>query len=133
LSTYEKEEEIQRLQERVMKRDEQLEQAKEALQESEDNQAEVIRVTTENLPQQSPGPNIFKPRTPRPQDVTYQAIVESTKVIKKNDNEITNETAVIHMFSSLIKALKDTAKRDVPYPKPKFNGNDSMWGKWLKQ
>jgi hypothetical protein len=46
LSTYEKEEEIQRLQKLIMEREEQLEQAKEALRESENKQAEVIRVMT---------------------------------------------------------------------------------------
>jgi hypothetical protein len=86
---------------------------------------------TENLPQ-SPGPNILKPRTPRLQDIAYQTIIGSSKTSEKKDNEITEQTAVIHMFSNLTKALKDTAKTDVPYP-PKFNGNDSMWEKWLTQ
>ncbi len=82
----------------------------------------------------TPGPNINKPRMPRPQDTAYQFVMQ---LKEKNEQEQESESAndgkeMLRQFSNLTNALKDTSKSDVNLPR-KFYGDDDKWEGWYKQ
>ncbi len=78
----EKEETITRMQEKVDEYERQMLIAKEIIREQEQDKIETIKKITEALPT-TPGPNLMRPKTPRAQDVAYQAIIEATEKRKR--------------------------------------------------
>ncbi len=81
----------------------------------------------------TPGPNINKPRVPRPQDTAYQVVIQQKEIEQEYENEPTNDgREMLKLFTHLTSALKDTTKSDVKMP-PKFYGDDEKWEGWYKQ
>ena len=80
----EREETISRMQEKIDEYERQILMAKEIMKEQENAKIETIKKITEALPT-SPGPNMMRPKTPRAQDLAYQAILEATE--KEKDKE----------------------------------------------
>ncbi len=74
----EKEETIIRMQEKIDEYERQMLITKETIKEQENDKIETIEKITEAL-HTTPGPNLMRPKTPREQDVAYQAIIEVTE------------------------------------------------------
>ena len=105
--------------------------AKETIKEQENEKIETLKKITEALPT-TPGPNMMRPKTPRAQDVAYQAILEATKKEKEDIKPKTNEEALTGLVMNLVASLKATTKVDIASP-PKFKGDDTKWESWYKQ
>ena len=85
----------------------------------------------------TPGPNINKPRAPRPQDTAYQAVMQQKENEQAQEGEQYTDgndggREMLKLFTHLTSALKDTSKSDVSLP-PKFYGDDDKWEGWYKQ
>ena len=135
------EQEMERMNEQFLQQERELLELKEALRESQiEKQATSIayREVSEKLSNSvllTPGPNINKPRIPRPQDAAYQAVMQSKEKIEdKPEVDSTNDSGneMLKLFTHLTNALKDTSKSDVNMP-PKFYGDDDKWEGWYKQ
>ncbi len=128
---------IEMMTERFTQQQKELEELKEALRESQEQRQatplayiEVSQKLTNSVPI-TPGPNINRPRIPRPQDAAYQAVMQSKR--NEDEGESTDENKdMLKLFSNLANALKDTSKTDVNLP-PKFYGDDDKWEGWYKQ
>jgi hypothetical protein len=130
----EKEETIVRMQEKIDEYERQMLIAKQIIKEQENDKNdkfETIKRITEALPT-TPGPNLMRPKTPRAQDVAYQAIIEATEKEKGEDKPKTNEEMLAGLVMNLAASLKATSKADIACP-PKFKGDDSKWENWYKQ
>ena len=135
----EKEIEIQQLRALLQEQNEQLEQTKQALQYSQTERletsqayAEISQKLSNSIPI-TPGPNVNKPRIPRPQDLAYQTASQNKGNEKDDeDKESSEEKNILKIFSHLTNALKETNKADVNMP-TKFNGDDNNWEAWNKQ
>jgi hypothetical protein len=123
------EETIMRLKEQIQDYEKQILLAEKTIKEKDNDKIETIKKITEILPA-SPGPNLMRPRTPRAQDVAYQAIVDATN--KEKESAKTEEEALKGLVNSLAASLKASTKVDISMP-PKFQGNDSKWEHWYKQ
>ncbi len=135
----EKDQQMELMAEQFMQQQRELKHLKEALKESqEQRQATSIayRETSERLTNSvsiTPGPNINKPRVPRPQNTAYQAVMQQRENKQEHENEPTNDgREILKLFTHLTSALKDTAKCDVNMP-PKFYGDDEKWEGRYKQ
>ena len=129
--------------EHVMQQQRELKDLREALREShEQRQAtsmaymEISERLTNSVPL-TPGPNINKPKVPRPQDAAYQAVMQQKEVEQEQEGEqYTNANdggrEMLKLFTHLTTVLKDTSKSDVSLP-PKFYGDDDKWEGWYKQ
>ena len=135
------EQEMERMNEQFLQQERELLELKEALRESQiESQATSIayREVSEKLSNSvllTPGPNINKPRIPRPQDAAYQAVMQPKGMIEqKPEVDSTNDGGkeMLKLFTHLTNALKDTSKSDVNMP-PKFFGDDDKWEGWYKQ
>ncbi len=71
------EETITRLKEQIKEYEKQIIMAEKTMKDKDSDKIETIKKITAILPT-SPGPNLMRPRTPRAQDVAYQAIIEAT-------------------------------------------------------
>ncbi len=109
------------MKERIQEYEKQILLAEETIKEKDNEKIETIKKITEILPT-SPGPNLMSPRTPRAQDVAYQAIIEATN--KEKESSKTEEQALKGLVNSLAASLKASTKVDISMP-PKFQGNDS--------
>ena len=130
----EKEETIFRMQEKIDEYERQMLIAKQIIKEQENDKNdkfETIKRITEALPT-TPGPNLMRPKTPRAQDVAYQAIIEATEKEKGEDKPKTNEEMFAGLVMNLAASLKATSKTDIACP-PKFKGDDAKWENWYKQ
>ncbi len=115
-----------------------LQELKEALKESQEQRQatslayiEVSQKLTNSVPI-TPGPNINRPRIPRPQDAAYQAVMQSKR--NEDEGESTDDESkdMLKLDPNLANALKDTSKTDVNLPL-KFYGDDDKWEGWYKQ
>jgi hypothetical protein len=79
-----REDTILRMQEKIDEYERQILIAKETIQEQENDNIETIKKITEALPT-TPGLNMMRPKTPRAQDIAYQAILEATEKEKGNE------------------------------------------------
>ncbi len=79
----------------------------------------------------TPGPNINKPRFPRPQDAAYREIMIADEKSKEEGESKTEQDKMFTLFSNLANALKSSTKSDVSLP-PKFHGDDDKWEGWYK-
>ena len=127
----EKEETIFRMQEKIDEYERQILMAKETIREQENDKIETLKKITEALPT-TPGPNMMRPKTPRAQNVAYQAILEATQKEKEDNKPKTNEEALTGLVVNLVASLKATTKVDIASP-PKFKGDDTKWKSWYKQ
>jgi hypothetical protein len=135
----EKETEIQQLKALLFEQNQQLEQTQEALrysqterQETSQAYAEISQKLSNSIPI-TPGPNVNKPRLPRPQDLAYQTASQNKGDEKDNDEKDTSEEkSILKIFSHLTNVLKETNKADVNMP-TKFNRDDNNWEAWSKQ
>jgi hypothetical protein len=137
-----KEQQIMQLQELLADQQRELMEKQEALQESQERQLSTSKAYTElsekltNSIQLTPGPNVNKPRVPKPQDTAYQNAVRAVSL--KETDESNEEGSKIQekdlfkIFSNLASALTETSKTDVSLP-PKFYGDDDRWESWYKQ
>ena len=135
------EREMERMNEQVLQQEKELLELREALRESQiERQAtsNAYREMSEKLSNSiplTPGPNINKPRVPRPQDTAYQAVMQSKEKSEQGQEvDPTNDGGkeLLTLFTHLTSALKDTSKSDVNLP-PKFYGDDDKWEGWYKQ
>jgi len=129
----EKEETIIRMQEKIDEYERQMLIAQQIIKEQENDKNdkfETIKRITEALPT-TPGPNLMRPKTPRAQDVAYQAIIEATEKEKGEDKPKTNEEMLAGLVMNLAASLKATSKADIACP-PKFKGDDAKWENWYK-
>ena len=92
---------------------------------------EISQKLTNSIPL-TPGPNINKPRIPRPQDAAYQEIMIADEKNKEDDESKTEQDKMLTLFTNLANALKSSTKSDVSLP-PKFYGDDDKWEGWYKQ
>ncbi len=99
--------------------------------EREDDKIEAIKRITEGLPI-SPGPNLMRPRTPRAQDMAYQAILEAAEKERNESKPKTDEEMFEGLVINLAALLKATTKVDIASP-PKFKGDDTKRENWYKQ
>jgi hypothetical protein len=135
----EKEIEIQQLKALLQEQNEKLEQTQEALrysqterQETSQAYAEISQKLSNSIPI-TPGPNVNKPRLPRPQDLVCQTASQNQGNEKNDDDKDTSEEKnILKIFSHLTNVLKETNKADVNMP-TKFNGDDNNWEAWSKQ
>jgi hypothetical protein len=114
----------------------------EALRESKERQLSTSKAYTElseklmNSIQLTPGPNVNKPRVPRPQDTAYQEAVRAVSLKEMDEGQEEGskiqEKDLFKIFSNLASALTETSKTDVSLP-PKFYGDDDKWESWYKQ
>ncbi len=119
-----KDKRIEMMTEHFTQQQKELKELKEALRESQEQRQatslayiEVSQKLTNSVPI-TPGPNINRPRIPRPQDAAYQAVMQSKR--NEDEGESTDESKdMLKLFSNLANALKDTSKTDVNLP-PKF-------------
>ncbi len=79
----------------------------------------------------SPSPNTLRPRQPRPQDLVYQAAIDTQDDQETPQRTIHNDP-VIGLLANLTQVMRDSNKRDIALP-PKFNGKDEKWEQWHKQ
>ena len=135
----EKDQQMELMTEQFIQQQRELEDLKEALKESQEQRQATSRAYREiserltNSVPITPGPNINKPRVPRPQDTAYQAVIQQKKIEQEYENEPTNEgREMLKLFTHLTSALNDTTKSDVNMP-PKFYGDDEKWEGWYKQ
>ena len=138
----ERDQQMDYITEQYSQQQKELEELKEALKESqEQRQATSIayREMSERLTNSvpiTPGPNINKPRVPRPQDTAYQAVMQQKENEQAQEGEsyTTDDGGreMLRLFTHLTSALKDTSKADVSLP-PKFYGDDEKWEGWYKQ
>jgi hypothetical protein len=126
----EKEETISRMQEKIDEYEKQIQIAKETIKEREDDKIETIKRITEGLPI-SPGPNLMRPRTPRAQDMAYQAILEAAEKERNENKPKTDEEMFKGLVANLAASLKASTKVDIASP-PKFKGDDTKWESWYK-
>ena len=126
------EREMERMNEQVLQQEKELFELREALRESQiERQAtsNAYREMSEKLSNSiplTPGPNINKPRVPRPQDTAYQAVMQTKAQSEQGQTvDTTNDGGkeLLTLFTHLTSALKDTSKSDVNLP-PKFYGDD---------
>ena len=94
-----KDQQIELMNEHVMRQQRELKDLREALREShEQRQAtsmaymEISERLTNSVPL-TPGPNINKPRVPRPQDTAYQAVMQQ----KENEQEQEGEQYAVNI------------------------------------
>ena len=134
----EKEIQILQLQALLQEQSQQLEETQQALrysqterQETSQAFAEVSQKLSNSVPL-TPGPNINKPRLPRPQDIAYQAALKSQEKETDDEKDPSGPDNILKIFSHLTTVLKETNKTDVNMP-PKFNGDDNHWEAWSKQ
>jgi hypothetical protein len=134
------EQETERVNELFLQQEKELIELKEALRESQNERQatsmayqEMSKRLSNSIPI-TPGPNINKPRMPRPQDAAYQAVMQlKEKNEQGQESEATNEgNEMLRLFSHLTNTLKDTSKSDVNLP-PKIYGDDDKWEGWYKQ
>lgn len=111
-----KDQHIHQLVELLENQEQGLKETTKALQESQEREqttslayAEISQNLTNSVPI-TPGPNVNKPRTQRPQDTAYQTAIKAI----------------------LANALNETSKTDVNLP-PNFFGDDDKWEAWYKQ
>ena len=116
-----------------------MERTQQALQYSQTERLETSQAYAEisqklsNSVPITPGPNVNKPRLPRPQDLAYQTASQNHENEKDDDNDDTSEEKnILKIFSHLTNVLKETNKADVNMP-TKFNGDDNNWEAWSKQ
>jgi hypothetical protein len=74
----------------------------------------------------------MRPRTPRAQDLAYQAILEAAEKERKESKPNTDEEMFKGLVINLAASLKATTKVDIASP-PKFKGNDTKWENWYNQ
>jgi hypothetical protein len=74
---------------------------------------------------------MMRPKTPRAQDIAYQAILEATEKEKGREPK-TNDEVLAGLVVNLAASLKATTKVDIASP-PKFKGDDTKWESWYKQ
>jgi hypothetical protein len=135
-----KEQQIMQLQELLADQQRELMERQEALQESQERQLSTSKAYAElserltNSIQLTPGPNVNKPRVPRPQDTAYKEAVKAVlaKENEEAEKEHNNEKDALKIFTNLAKALAETSKADINLP-PKFYGDDDKWESWYKQ
>jgi hypothetical protein len=134
-----KDKQIEMMNEHFTQQQKELEELKEALTYSQEQRQatsvaymEISQKLTNSIPI-IPGPNINKPRIPRPQDNTaYQEIMNAKEKDEEEGESATEHNDILKLFSNLVNALKDTSKADVNLP-PKFYGDDDKWEGWYKQ
>jgi hypothetical protein len=123
----EKEDQILLLQALLKEQSQQLEETQQALRYSQTERhetsqafAEISQKLSNSVPL-TPGPNINKPKLPRPQDLAYQAALKSQAKETDEEKDPSEENNMLKIFSHLTNVLKETNKTDVNMP-PKFNG-----------
>ena len=94
-----------------MQQQRELEELKEALKESQEQRQETSRAYREvserltNSVPITPGPNINKPRVPRPQDTAYQAVMQKkeNEQAQAQEGEATNDEGrdMLKIFTNL--------------------------------
>ncbi len=109
----EKDQQIEMMELRFMQQQRELEELKEALKESQEQRQatslaynEISQKLINSIPL-NPGPNINKPRVPRPQDTEYQAAMQlKEKSEQEQESESSNDgKEMIKLFSHLTTAL----------------------------
>ena len=115
----EKEEQILQLQALLREQSQQLEETQQARrysqterQETSQAFAEVSQKLSNSIPL-TPGPNLNKPRQPRPQDLAYQVMIQNqAKAIDVNEENNQAEDKIMQIFSHLTNVLKETTKTE---------------------
>jgi hypothetical protein len=115
----EKEEQILQLQALLREQSQQLEETQQALRNSQTERqetsqafAEVSQKLSNSIPL-TPGPNLNKPRQPRPQDLAYQAMIQNqAEAIDVNKENNQAEDKIMQIFSHLTNVLKETTKTE---------------------
>ena len=134
----EKDQLLELMSEQFTNQQQELMALKEALRYSEEEKKaaskaymEISHKLTNSVPL-TPGPNINRPRIPRPQDAAYQEIMIADEKSKEEDESNTEQDKMLTLFTNLANALKSSTKSDVSLP-PKFYGDDDKWEGWYKQ
>ena len=132
----------------------QLETASDALNDSENNKAELhdlLQATllspglsrtiespsTQTRPLETPGPHRLQERAQRPEDLEYQERVrqqttqEHQQHATQPDSNGTDRN-MLEFMKQLAKAMKDTNTSDITEPS-KFSGADHHWDEWNYQ
>jgi hypothetical protein len=125
----EKDQLLELMNEQFTNQQQELMALKEALRYSEEEKKaaskaymEISHKLTNSVPL-TPGPNINRPRIPRPQDAAYQEIMIADEKSKEEDESNTEQDKMLTLFTNLANALKSSTKSDVSLP-PKFYGDD---------
>ena len=118
----EKEDQILQLQALLREQSLQLEETQQALRYSQTERhetsqafAEISQKLSNSVPL-TPGPNINKPKLPRPQDLAYQAALKSQAKETDEEKDPSEENNMLKIFSHLTNVLKETNKTDVNMP-----------------
>jgi hypothetical protein len=129
----------------IQKLQAQLLLAKDALDDSANNNAELhalLQATVTSMGAdrptvETPGPHRLQPRTPRPEDIEYleklqqQREVESTQTAR-HANPTPANSNVLDIVQQLSKAMRETSTTDTTEPS-KFSGEDHHWDEWNSQ
>ena len=120
----ERDQQMDYITEQYSKQQRELGDLKEALRESQEQRQatsmayrEIDERLTNSVPI-TPGPNINKPRVPRPQDTAYQAVMQKKENEQAKEGEQYTDgndggREMLKLFTHLTSALKDTSKSDV--------------------
>jgi hypothetical protein len=115
---------LEQLQETLALTESKLSQSQAALQLSRDKQSETMNLFQQSMAI-SPSPNTLRPRQPRPQDLAYQAAIDTQDDRETPQPAIQNDP-VIGLLANLTQVMRDSNKSDIALP-PKFNGKDEKW------
>ncbi len=121
---------LEQLQETLALTESKLIQSQAALQLSRDKQSETMNLFQQSMAI-SPSPNTLRPRQPRPQDLAYQAAIDTQDDRETPQPPIQNDS-VIDLLANFTQVMKGSNKSDIALP-PKFNGKDVKCEQWHKQ
>ncbi len=133
----------------------QLEQTSEALQDSEQNKAELndllqatltspgsfrtlVPTGAQTRPIETPGPHRLQARAQRPEDIAYQERLNEQSEREQQQNAHTSPDTptppqmMLDLVTQLAKAMKDNNTFDITEPS-KFSGADHHWDEWNYQ
>ena len=123
----------------IQKLQAQLLTAKDALDDSANNNAELQALLQATLTSmgtgrtlvETPGPHRLQPRAPRPEDIEFREKLQQQKEIESHPTtpNPTPSNDVIDIVQQLAKAMRETNNTDTTEPS-KFSGEDHHWDEW---
>jgi hypothetical protein len=123
----------------IQKLQPQLLTAKDALDDSANNNAElqallqatVTSMGTDRATVKTPGPHRLQPRAPRPEDIELRDKLQQQKEVESSQQTHTPSAHnnVLDIVQQLAKAMQETSITDTTEPS-NFSGEDHHWDEW---
>jgi hypothetical protein len=123
----------------IQKLQAQLLTAKDALDDSTNDNAElqallqatVTSMGSDRATIETPGPHRLQPRAPRPEDIEFRDKLQQQREVEQNQQaqQTPTNNNVLGIFQQLAKAMRETNTTDTTEP-TKFSGEDHHWDEW---